>query len=129
MQFKENLKYLRNEKSLTQKELSNLCGVSPTCICQLETGARSPTGLTLLALADFFDCSIDYLMGRSNEDTISFTSSPIADERLAQEEKELIDNFRKLDFTDQLRINGYLNALLEKYKAENKIGTTKKQKL
>lgn len=67
MLFNEILKGLREERGLTQKNIADACKVSPTCICQLETGSRSPTGSTLLSLADFFNCSIDYLLGREDD--------------------------------------------------------------
>ena len=54
MLFKDILRYLREDKGVSQKTLADTCKISPTCICQLETGQRNPTGSTLIALADFF---------------------------------------------------------------------------
>ncbi|MBQ4269075.1 MAG: helix-turn-helix domain-containing protein [Clostridia bacterium] len=67
MQFKDILRDLRENRGLTQKNIADSCALSPTCICQLETGARNPTGSTLSALADFFGVSTDYLLGRSDD--------------------------------------------------------------
>ena len=65
--FKRRLKELRGERNLSQKQVAEACGISPTCICQLETGARNPTGTTLSQLADFFEVSTDYLLGREDD--------------------------------------------------------------
>ena len=67
MQFKDILKELRKKHNISQKYLAKQCNLSSTCICQLETGARNPTGNTLSALSNFFGCTIDYLLGRSND--------------------------------------------------------------
>ncbi len=67
MLFYERLKELRNEKKITQTELSKLTNLSTGCIGMLETGKREPTGKTLVILADFFGCSVDYLIGREDD--------------------------------------------------------------
>lgn len=91
MEFKEILKDLRFEYSLSQKEVAEGCNLSPQCISQLEMGLRSPTGFTLMALADFFECSIDYLMGRVTdyENTIS------GSDNLSTDEKKILTVLRK----------------------------------
>ncbi len=101
MLFKEKLKELREERGLTQKNIALACDLTPTCICQLETGARNPTGSTLVALANFFDVSIDYLMGETEDESrLSFTdkdralgvveNAPVA---LSDKDRELIHLF------------------------------------
>ena len=62
MSFCEVLKELREEKGVTQKEVAQACGFTPTCICQLESGARNPTGSTIRELAKYFGCSADFLL-------------------------------------------------------------------
>ena len=62
MAFSEVLKYLREEREITQKELANKCNLSPQCICALEQGTRNPTGSTVAVLAAFFGVSADYLL-------------------------------------------------------------------
>lgn len=94
MQFKDILKALREERGLSQKNIAQACNVSPTCICQLETGVRNPTGSTLVLLADFFGCSIDYLLGR--EDDFGNVHVQGTAPQLTADEKELLDIFRSL---------------------------------
>ena len=61
----DKLKYLRKEKQLTQKELANVCGIEETTIQRLEYGGK-PSLDTVIKLADYFQVSIDYLIGRSD---------------------------------------------------------------
>ena len=61
--FAERLKELRTEKSIGQIELSKAVGVSKGIISLWENGLREPKLSNLIALARFFDVSIDYLSG------------------------------------------------------------------
>ena len=63
-EFGERLKFLREEKELTQKQLWEATGVAQSAIAFWENGKRLPTLPSLIVLADFFDVSIDYLAGR-----------------------------------------------------------------
>lgn len=63
--FSERLLYLRDKvKKLTQTELGEAVNLSRFTISNLENG-RTPDGETLVALAQYFDVSTDYLLGLS----------------------------------------------------------------
>lgn len=62
----ERLQELRQEKHLSQTELANSVGLSLRAYQYYERGERQPTADTLIALADYFDVSLDYLCGRSD---------------------------------------------------------------
>lgn len=55
---------LRKEKSLTQQALAEIINVSTAAVCKWETGASIPDINTLCSLADYFDVTVDYLLGR-----------------------------------------------------------------
>ena len=61
--FAENLKELRLEKGVGQVELAEKIGVSKGIISLWENGKREPTLSSLIALAKFFEISIDTLVG------------------------------------------------------------------
>ncbi|MGR8822384.1 helix-turn-helix domain-containing protein [Leuconostoc citreum] len=67
------LRELRKQKRLSvkaevsRKELSMRTGISPSMIESIETGRREAGIKTLIKLADYFNVSIDYLVGRSDE--------------------------------------------------------------
>ena len=53
------------------KEVGIAIGVGESTISQYETGKRQPDQQTLLKLADYFDVSVDYLLGREMEENAS----------------------------------------------------------
>lgn len=65
MKFKYNLRKLREEHNYSQTELGKLLNISNVTISQYESGVRNPDMETLSRIADFFDVSADYLMGRN----------------------------------------------------------------
>lgn len=65
MAFNDRLKSLRNEKGITQDELSKLTGIKKSSIGMYESGQRVPKYKPLRILADFFHVSTDYLIGHS----------------------------------------------------------------
>ncbi len=94
MGFREVLKYLRTEKGVTQIEVAKGCGLTTTCICSLEQGTRNPTGSTVAALAKYFGCSADYLLGLENDYGAKITA-PMGD-TMTTKERELLETFRTL---------------------------------
>lgn len=67
MKFPERLVSLRKEHKLTQKELARELDLSEVGIQNYEGGRRKPAFDVLIALADYFDVSLDYLVGRSDD--------------------------------------------------------------
>lgn len=65
--FGAHLKELRKANGVTQKQLAANIGASERGIQQYELGERKPTYDMLIALADYFDVSLDYLVGRSDD--------------------------------------------------------------
>ena len=69
-QFSERLKQLRKERHILQKDIAAYLGVQPRNIRFYESGERCPDFQGLVALADFFQVSLDYLTARSSDPTI-----------------------------------------------------------
>lgn len=67
MDFKEHLKKVRKEKKCTQKQVATAIGVAERNYQEWEYGKTKPGFDSLLALADYFDVSLDYLVGRSDD--------------------------------------------------------------
>ena len=63
----KNLKALREEKGISQLQLALKLGMNQNTISRYENGQREADYQTLIMLADFFDVSIDYLIGRTND--------------------------------------------------------------
>lgn len=62
--FGERLKELRKEKRLTQKQLAQILFIDDTSISKYENGKNGPENVILNQIADYFEVSTDYLLGR-----------------------------------------------------------------
>ncbi len=62
--FGKRLKELREEKGVSQPALAAALGVSKAIVSFWENGRREPTLSNLIAIADYFGESLDYLAGR-----------------------------------------------------------------
>ncbi len=60
-------KKVRQSQKLTQKQVADGIGVTEQAYQRYEYGKVVPSALVLIALADFFDVSLDYLVGRSDD--------------------------------------------------------------
>ena len=67
--FGEHLKNIRQAKNLTQKQLGKAIGASERGIQNYELGISKPKYEVIIAIADYFNISTDYLLGRSEDPT------------------------------------------------------------
>lgn len=65
--FATRLYELRVLRKLTQKDVGDAVGLSAKSICTIENGTSKTSIDKLIAIADFFDVSIDYLVGRTDK--------------------------------------------------------------
>lgn len=65
--FPSRLRELREKKELLSKDFAKIMNVEPATITNWEKGNRFPKDDVLINIADYFDCSIDYLLGRTDD--------------------------------------------------------------
>jgi transcriptional regulator with XRE-family HTH domain len=65
----DRLRQQRKQRKLTQENVAQRIGVARTTYAMYEQNSREPDNETLQKLADFFEVSIDYLLGRTNDPT------------------------------------------------------------
>lgn len=65
--FSDRLSSLRNKKNISRTELGEVLGITDEAVRLMEKGKRSPSFEVFCALADYFDVSLDYLVGRSGD--------------------------------------------------------------
>lgn len=65
--FSERIKELRKEKGLSQEEVGSIIGVKKYAVYSYEKGRACPDMKGLIALAEYFDVSMDYLAGRTDK--------------------------------------------------------------
>ncbi len=91
----KRIKRLREKKNLNQLEFSKILNISNTTLSQYEAGNRTPSDEIKEKVADYFDVSVDYLLGRTekcnseakgskNEDYYNFDVSNLPDEAIKQ---------------------------------------------
>ena len=106
----KNLKLLRNQKRISQSKLGDIIGCSQQSINKYENHNVEPDIETLIKLADYFETSVDYLIGRTS---INHMIEKVEPYDLNNAEKELIDNYRLLNFKEKesirLIIENYLS--------------------
>lgn len=69
-EFPERLRKLRERNRLKRYILSELCGLSPDAVRRYECGEAEPTMNTVVRIAEYFEVSVDYLIGRSDYPTV-----------------------------------------------------------
>mgnify|MGYP002423955988 CR=1 FL=1 len=67
MKLKERMKELRKERNLRQEDIATELDIGITTYCRYELGMREPNASLLCRMADYYDVSVDYLLGRSDE--------------------------------------------------------------
>ncbi len=73
--FHERLKKLRIAKGITQKEMARYLNVIEQAYQRYEYGKREPKYDVAIIIADFFDVSLDYLMGRTDSPARVYNST------------------------------------------------------
>ncbi len=69
--MQNNLRKLRKERGLTQIALQMKTGIDQSLISKFEIGERIPPTDVLIILADFYNVSIDYLLGRTDKPEVN----------------------------------------------------------
>lgn len=64
--FRTRLKELREEHNISKLELSKVIGVSDVMIGYWERGRSEPTASSIIAIANYFEVSTDYLLGKTD---------------------------------------------------------------
>jgi transcriptional regulator with XRE-family HTH domain len=89
----DNLRNLRIEKGLSQQSLADKLGVSQQSIYKYENKITEPNIDMIKVIADFFDVSVDYLIGYSS---CAHKVEAVQETELNADELHLIQNYRTL---------------------------------
>ncbi|MBC2592861.1 helix-turn-helix transcriptional regulator [Ruficoccus amylovorans] len=113
-EFKDRLKALRERRQLSQADVAERSGLMPAAISHFETGKRSPSFDNLRKIADALDVSVDYLLGRIDEEQYGMGSVS------APRSRELFRNAENLSDSSLNFLNEMAKALSEKEKKDSK---------
>ena len=112
------LKELRKNKALTQKQVAQAIGVSTQSYGYYENWINKPDPETLCLLADFFEVSVDYLIGRSDDfGNITISST---DTELPKDEQRLLAAFRSLSAIEKEKLIDDAEFYAKRYNSESK---------
>lgn len=107
----DNLKKLREEKHITQVKLSTELEISQEVISHYEIGNSKPNIDNLIKLADYLNCSTDYLLGR--------TETPTPVQNLSKKDLEsenILNSYNSLSSERKNSLKDYLEFLSNKEK-------------
>ena len=107
--FIEIFNDLLAEKNINRKQFAEQSGIPYTTVIGWTNLNRLPDYTALIKIADFFQCSIDYLVGRQNY--YDYDSSVTT---LSKQEQNLIFSYRKLSQKDKDIVQTITIALLKK---------------
>lgn len=91
----DRIRELRKEKNLTQPELGKIIGMGKTTVSMYETGNSTPGDDIKLKMADYFDVSIDYLMGLSDIRKPNTEWSPTISDKDNKDLDKIVESFEK----------------------------------
>ena len=100
----KNLKLLRSKKGISQQSLANILGISQQSINKYENHNVEPDISILVAMAEYFDTTIDYLVGKND-------NPDLLEGNFSENEKKLIAKYRKLNDAEKLCVD----TLIETY--------------
>lgn len=81
---------------LRQIDVANAIGIEQKTLSNYETGKTNPDSFAIIKLADFFGVSTDYLLGRTNNNTIDATDIVKKIDKLQDELTEISNDIKKL---------------------------------
>lgn len=103
----ERISTLRESRNVLQKELARAINVDPVVLNRIEKGKRSARGEEIRAIADYFNVSTDYLLGR---DAIKAPT-------LSAEQTTVLNSFDSLNSTGRNALMAVLDGLRAAYPA------------
>lgn len=130
----DNLFKMISEKGITQSKLAENTSISTGNISDWKKGKSMPSAIKLDELATYFDCSVDYLLGRTDEhktvnghsiktgdigDNSSYSDTSIKisesqSKQLDETAQQLVNAFQQLDFTGKAKVMSLVAELINK---------------
>lgn len=105
-----NLKQLRLQKGLSQQALADKLDISQQSVYKYENQITEPNIDMLKVIADFFDISVDYLIGHSS---CSHKVEHVQETALNEDELSLIQKYRALSPSSRSALQNLINELLQ----------------
>lgn len=109
--FAERLQQLLSYNEIENANIvAEATGISPSTIAHWLSGKSAPNFENLIAIAEYFNTTVDFLIGR-NDDFLHVPNSMIT---LGEEEQKIFYKISKLNLDQLKRVEGYVDFLLGK---------------
>lgn len=112
--MKDTIKYLRIRKDITQEEIAQILNITRSAYANYEQGRRTPDLDTIAKLSEYYDVSIDYIIGNEKEKVLDEQCL-----KLIQKIKEkdaitmILENFLNMNENKRYQLCQYSKFLLE----------------
>ena len=103
--LEQRLKELRKRENITQVQFAKIFDISAGTIAMWETGKREPSIDMLVKIANYFDVSVDYLLGKTNKKT----PADLADNERDLETAKLLS---RLSASEAERVRDFVAGLI-----------------
>ncbi len=103
----ENLRIIREKRNINQQKIAVDIGITQESISKYEIGKAFPSKDILIKLADYLNCSIDYLLGRTENPKVNRDNVFNKDEKI----ENLIFRYNRLSDENKNKLEGCLLAL------------------
>lgn len=105
------IKELLKEKKISATKMLNDCGLNKNTLSTMQSGGYLPRLETITQIADYLDCSVDYLLGRTASPSVgSVVLTPAAD--FSSLEEDHIKKYRQLSQQGKQTVDGLIDNLL-----------------
>ena len=108
----ENLRKIREKRNINQLKVAIDIGITQESISKYENNSAFPSREILIKLADYFNCSIDYLLNRTDNPNINKDKISKEDEKI----ENLIFRYKSLSDENKNKLEGCLLALEQEEK-------------
>lgn len=109
----ERIKELRKNANLTQSEFGALFGVAKSTVCLYETGRNTPNDDIKIAIANHFQVSMDYLMGKTDQPGFDSATPTLMQTKLTTQTLDTFHAYLDLSPENQKRVEDYVQILVE----------------
>ena len=109
------MKLLREQHNLSQTDLAKILNISRQSYNFYENEKRDPDTAMLIRIADFFNVSLDYLLGRTND------PSPLTQEKTPSYQEEVLQELEDITPEMASEVRQFISYL--KHKEESAAGT------
>lgn len=111
MNNKNNLKQIRNSKNLLQTKVAMDLSITQETVSSYETGRVLPSSDMLIRLANYYNTSVDYLLGRTKYD---MPIDRIKPNNISDKDFVILNKINNLSNDNKSKIEAYIDGLTDK---------------